>query len=295
MAYRLVLWGVGNKYNALLNRIHDFEKEDQIRIVGVTANDGMPRARELDGYRIFPKNELNEQDFDYVVVLNERHFGEIRKEIETLLGTPEKVLSYRVFEIPNLRSFGDYVDLKEERLTILSNNCWGGTVYNTLGLECMSPIKNLFLQDEDYLQLLGDPKSYFAKALEFKRYDVDINSNKEYPVMQLGDIEVHCNHASNSEEVRELWERRCKKINYENMFVEMYTKDKQIETRFNRLEYEKKICFVPYVTEQPNSLTIDLYEGQTKFWQGVNINGSKAGLKYELIPLLLRNEIKLRY
>ena len=294
MKYKLLLWGVGAKYNALLNRIDELVNDNQIEIVGITGNSGIPQSSYLDGYRVVDICDISYLKFDYIVILNDTHFTEILCQICQMLGDTSKVLSYRVFELPGL-IFEEYVELKESNLTIISNNCWAGTAYNCLGLECLSPIKNLFITDVDYLKLLHDLKGYFSKELRYKSNAIDPHSGKQYPVMTLGDIEVNCNHALNYEEAIKQWNRRCKKVNYNNLFIEMYTEDKAIEIEFSELEYEKKICFVPYDSDLNSSLKVELYKGQKMFWQAVNSNASRAGLKYDLISLLLKNEIKMRY
>jgi len=110
----------------------------------------------------------------------------------------DKLVTYRVLEIPRFR-FDQYIKLKESRVSIVSNNCWGGLIYHTLGMECLSPFKNLYLEDADYLKLLGNLKYYLNCDLQFQEYAIEIHSGAKYPVMRLDDVSVHCNHAETAE------------------------------------------------------------------------------------------------
>ena len=131
--------------------------------------------------------------------------------------------------------------------------------------------------------------------LQFYKYSIDIHSQKKYPVFLCDDIKIHCNHESNIEEAVEKWNRRKEKINWKNLFVEMYTEDPEIEQKFVALEdYKNKVCFVPYPSKQENSFSLSLMNGQKEFWETVNGNATdgKNSFAYDLVELLLNMECK---
>lgn len=79
------------------------------------------------------------------------------------------------------------------------------------------------------------------------RMNRDVHTNVEYPVLLLDDVELHCNHETDAQNAISTWNRRCKKVNLDNLFVEMYTLDRNIAEKFCQLEkYEKKVCFVQF-------------------------------------------------
>lgn len=288
--YKLLLWGAGKTYNSIKNCIAWYELSGQIEIVGIVANE-LSGFLTLDHYRIVDKDSVNSQTFDYIIVLSDIWEKDIINEIVNKYKIERrKVIPYRVLLIPDLK-FDDYVKIKESGLSIISNNCWGGVVCRTLGIECCSPFKNLFVLDEDYIKLLRNFKSYIKKPLVYTRDEVDLHSNKTYPVMLLGDLEIHCNHADNPDEARESWERRCKKINYENLYVEMYTESQHIAEEFSELQqFSKKVCFVPFdVGNNSTLMKLPVLLGQKEFWETVNSSAGLGtnGFVYNIVDLLL--------
>jgi uncharacterized protein (DUF1919 family) len=158
-----------------------------------------------------------------------------------------------------------------------------------LGLECLSPFKNLSVEDEDYIRLLKNLKYYMKCDMKFMKYAYNVNSKKDYPVMLLDDIKIHCNHDLYPDEAVEKWNRRRDKINYNNILVEMYTEKENIMQEFLEIsEFNKKICFVPFETSMENTYQLYLYPGQTKFWETVNSNAGNGSncLVYNLFNLI---------
>ncbi len=292
---KMVLWGTGAAYNRVRNALCYLELTGQIEIVGITAKQ-LPPAKHLDGYRLLRPGELSDTVYDYIFVLSDRYYSEIVHDAVTLYGIARnRLLRYEVLLIPEL-SLQRYFMLYESQMTILSNNCWGGMLCKALGMECRSPLKNLFLTDEDYLKLLSDLKFYFSQVPCYKRDDIDVHSKKKYPVLGLCDIEIHCNHASGPDEAIRDWMRRVKKVNYNNLFCEMYTENRESAVRFRAYkQYEKRICFVPWKTEEPHLMQLKLGAGQKEFWEAVNSSAALGGngVTFHLIDLLL-GEVKWR-
>jgi uncharacterized protein (DUF1919 family) len=157
-------------------------------------------------------------------------------------------------------------------------------------VECLSPFKNLWLESEDYLRVLGNLQHYMECDLIFLEYACDNHSKAHYPVMKLDDVKVYCNHDTDSEAAAEKWNRRRKKINYDNILIEMSTEDPDIMERFLALpQYEKKICFVPFETDKENAYQLYSYPGQSEFWEPVisNVLYGPNSIAYNLLNLLI--------
>lgn len=286
MRYKLILWGLGSVYNKCLNIIKYYEYLQQIQIVAVTSNPLYDFGL-IDGYKIVSNNKLPDIECDYIMVMNDRHFAEIVGCLTDMGISRKKILNYKILQYPNI-NFEEYIKLKNSDITIISNNCWGGCVYNTLGLECLSPFKNLFLEDEDYIKVLKNLKYYCGQKVQPLEYLVDIHSNERYPVLQLGDVKIHCNHDSSYEGAAEKWNRRVSKINYQNLFVEMYAEDRKIAYEFSQLNYDKKVCFVPFESDINSCYKISIQAGQKEFWEAVNSNGAAGNYSwaYNVIKML---------
>lgn len=139
--------------------------------------------------------------------------------------------------------------------TIICNNCWGGYVYRRYDLPYLSPTIGLYFFADDFIKLCYDLKNYMQKKLIFinskdsKWYsELRKKNNLHVPIARLGDIEVIFLHYSSEEEARIKWERRVKRINYDNLIFkfskmnECTNKDLQ---KFDELLCNKKICFIP--------------------------------------------------
>lgn len=294
MKKQVLIWGSGAIYNQHLNLLRFMEQVKEFNVIGVVAN-LFTGVSTLDGWRVIYKSMIPTINFDYIIVMSDKFYEEIVLEAMSLGTDRGQILSYKVLDIPNI-DLNKYIHLKNSQISIISNNCWGGLVYNSLGLECLSPFKNLFLEDDDYLRLLINLRDYLEMPLEFVRFEIEIHSKQRYPVMRLGDIFVHCNHDDNPKDALEKWNRRLKKINYDNLFVEMYTEDKDIAEQFVSMDqYKNKICFVPFETKCNDMLQLKLYPGQKEFYEVVNSHATYNANSntYSLVDLLSGN-IKMR-
>ena len=179
-----------------------------------------------------------------------------------------KILRGKILNIPNM-DFKEYVKLKQSKLTIVSNTCWGGMLYATLGMECLSPFKNLYFYDTDYIKVLSNFKEYMEIEPQFQKFGSI--GGRNYPILRIKDIDIHCNHDADPDEAIEKWNRRRKKINYNNMLVEMSTFDRKIAEKFCDLKnYNKKVCLVPFEMNCKYVVKLEMLPGQKEFWQTAN-------------------------
>ena len=287
MKYKIIVWGIGTAYNKHLNLLKYFELKNEIEVIAVTAND-IPKVRTIDGYTVITLDDLSFLEYDYLLIMNDTEYFDIRDKAIASGVDVRKILHYKFLELPNL-VFKEYIKLKENNITIISNNCWGGTIYNTLGLECLSPFKNLFLKDDSYLCMLNNLEYYMNCEPVFKEWGTDPHTRKKYPILRLDDVLVHCNHDIVPESAIENWNRRQKKMNMDNLFIEMYTDNIENAKRFIQLEkYKQKICFVSFECDEKDLYHLELFSGQSEFWEAV-ISSAKNGrnsISYNIVDLL---------
>lgn len=144
--------------------------------------------------------------------------------------------------------------LNRTDFTIISNNCWAGRVYQRYGLSYSSPTVGLFFWAEDYIKFISRLRYYMSlelfmiPATESKHYDMLEKRNQlPCPVGKLDDIEVVFLHYKTEDEAREKWERRKKRINWDNLYIKFSMMNCCTEDHLNQFEnidYETKVAFV---------------------------------------------------
>lgn len=134
----------------------------------------------------------------------------------------------------------DREKLKNKTFSIISDNCWGGQIYQELGIQYNTPFVGLFVYSPDYLKLLENLEYYLNLDLKFT------NESKygkfTYPIGMLEDIEIHFLHYSSESDAYEKWTKRKKRINFNNLFVKMNDADlctDELMYKFDTLEYNK--------------------------------------------------------
>ena len=160
-----------------------------------------------------------------------------------------KIMSY-------FRKQCNYMKLKNKNFTIISNNCWGGDVYQMYGLEYTSPTIGLYLYESDYIKFVADLEKYLAQDLIFiqpeesrfySKLCQEFGTEKlGFPIAQILDVEIMFLHYKSIDEAREKWERRKKRINRSNILFKLSDRtdcNEEIIRAFCALPYENKICF----------------------------------------------------
>ena len=297
-AFQVVLWGWGRDYFRNLNTILYLQASGQIEAAGVTGN-RLPPCRRLDGIPVVSPSEAVRMSPDYVIIMHELSEKEIVAEALEAGFTREQLIPCRVLSVPYF-VFEDYIRLRRRKLSILSNDCWGGFISSTLGLEHRSPFKNLWVLDEDYLKCLEDSDHYLRKAEPvFSRWAKGNpeDSYAEYPVLLLDDVELYCNHDRDPDAAIEKWMQRREKLNMDDVFAEMRTARKESELRFNGLSaYPNKICFVPYETEEAGSFQVPAVEGEASWVEVLHRNArfSRCNFLFSIMGLLSGDRSILR-
>lgn len=150
--------------------------------------------------------------------------------------------------------------LKVTNFTIISNNCWGGMIYESYNLPKESPTVGLFFMAKDYIEFLSDLKGYMGGKLTF----IDLENSRwknvpqiaedkkcgSYPIGVLSNgkktIEIFFLHYHSEQEAREKWERRVKRINWNKLLVKFNDQNGCTETEVNKflkLPYKNKVFF----------------------------------------------------
>lgn len=120
--------------------------------------------------------------------------------------------------------------IDKDKFTIISNNCWGGTVYESYGLQKQSPTVGMYFPPDDFLKLISNLKHYLldcdlkfinpndAKHKDLFKQDASFGY---YPIGVLDDIEIAMLHYHSQEEAFEKWNRRIDRICWDKLIIKM--------------------------------------------------------------------------
>jgi len=188
----------------------------------------------------------------------------------------KKALKPAVVKLRNAKVKYDLYRLHRERrkqlaftdFSIISNNCWGGLVYQYFGLPYTSPMVGLFIMDDDYIRFLERLDYYLAQPLKFisineSRYKDQLQHESTakiyYPIALLDDVEVHFLHYYSEQEAQEKWAKRLERLNRNRLLVKMSQRSTDIPDlldRFEALPFPNKICFTEHERTNPIFVTI---------------------------------------
>ena len=168
--------------------------------------------------------------------------------------------------------------LNNKDFSIISNNCWGGICYEYFGMRKDSPTIGLWFFAEDYIKFVSNLKYYLSLEMiiinpkEAKCYSKLIEmKSTDGLVGVLGDIEISLLHYHDPEIALKKWNRRVKRINYDNLILKfsyMNGCTYDLLKDFDELDLSKissnykKIMFVPKpMPEFKSSIYVKGFEG----------------------------------
>ena len=162
--------------------------------------------------------------------------------------------------------------LKNKSFTLFSNNCWGGHVYRYFNLPYNSPTIGLYFYAEDYVRFISNPKFYCSLELkiidpkESYHYDRLIKQNNQNAVIgKLGeDVEIVFLHYKSGEEAVGKWNRRCARINWDNVIVKFSEQNYATYEHLkcvDELLYDRKVIFTSHDYGLRSQIIFKEYEG----------------------------------
>lgn len=130
--------------------------------------------------------------------------------------------------------------------TIFSSDCLSGILYHDLNRKFLSPTINLWFEEKDFLKFCNSPQYYLNCDFHFLP---DTEKEVPYPVGRLGEsdrrITVYFEHYQTNQECVDSWNKRKKRINWENLYVVMSDLDLSDEDiqQFYQIRAKRKIMF----------------------------------------------------
>jgi len=140
--------------------------------------------------------------------------------------------------------------LKDTNFVIISDNCWGGAVYQWLGRPYNTPFVGVGFYGDCYIKLLSNFDYYMRQELKFVTTSKYPQRKIEHPLALLDDIEVHFRHYKTEEEAKTKWTRRTQRMleetnkdNYYFKICSAWSASEQNYKAFHALKYKNKLSF----------------------------------------------------
>lgn len=141
--------------------------------------------------------------------------------------------------------------IKNRRISVISNNCWGGFMYQSCETAYNTPFIGLFMVAPEYIKLLENIEDVIYRPLVFitradSKYKDYLKEDWIIGVFEGTDIEIVFMHYHSEEEVLQKWSRRLKRLDLDNMIVKFSDNDlctDELVRRFDALPFPHKVCF----------------------------------------------------
>ncbi len=252
-ARKVLIWGMGRAYEARLNQIFFEIKKGNMKVLAIVCKPEDRYCLRRDGFYVISPEEVPQYDFDYIVVMTNLFFSEVRRQCMRLGVSLDRIIDGEIFKMPYF-DFGKYASLIENPVTILSDDCWGGRVYHRLGLKFSSPTVNIWWNRGEYARFIEDPKFFLESELKMEEEgDITKGINPKGSLGVGNDrVVLHMVHEHTFAQAKEKWDRRRERINYDNIFIKMgFTTNLDEEC--------KKKCFSAF--DKVNTKKILVYYG----------------------------------
>lgn len=146
--------------------------------------------------------------------------------------------------------------LRCKNFTIISNTCIGGVISDAMKQKFTSPTINLYIRPRDFVKFCANLPHYLSLPLQEVPFQPEIG----YPVASIaGEIILYCKHYHTFEEVRDAWNRRAARIDWDHLCFIMTDRDfippfslknaagfcgEDVLKEFDSLPFPHKVCFV---------------------------------------------------
>lgn len=195
---------------------------------------------------------------------------------------------------PYLAPWRRYVGGVKRPFSIISNNCWGGLVYQHYNLSYDTPTIGCYFFADDYIKFISNLKYYLNLDISFisynkSRYKDELFKKKQtkIPIGVLDDVEVIFLHYHSEREAKEKWDRRKKRIHWDNLFFkfsEMNHCSLYHLKRFDEIPVENKLVIVSQDYQLKSQVIVssftrehEVYDDTSNFMEGIILNSWLKG------------------
>lgn len=239
---KMYIYGAGYEYNRVKSYLNCYQ--DKIQIIGIVTSEKQDYTF-LDGFPCITISQMDIEEMDYIIIAVQA-WKEVFSCLRRYGVNDNKIIRSHVFQLPYF-DLNSYLELKEKNVSIISNICLGGIIYQELGLKAISPTVNATCRDSDCLLFLENIKRYLS--VDMKEYKpaygtyVDNNLYKRlfYPMGIIDDEIVWIfPHSNCYQEIIDKWNEKRKLINWDNLAIIACLVSDEDAYRFEKLKIKRK-------------------------------------------------------
>lgn len=153
------------------------------------------------------------------------------------------------------------IGLRNGNFSIISNNCWGGLVYDEFHLPYLSPTVGMWFPSADYIKFVSNLEYYLSCDITRIAYDdchardliVSRKAAGRYSfnlddlvIGRVDDVDLIFLHYQSFEDAQEKWYKRRTRVNFDNLIIK-YNDQNAFKTdyfeAFCNLKYDNKLFF----------------------------------------------------
>lgn len=171
----------------------------------------------------------------------------------------KKTTIYRRLKI--IVSYFYKIGLKNKDFSIISNNCWGGLVYDRYRIKYLSPTIGLWIPPKDFIKFICNLEFYIKNDIQkisyldshVKNLLIERKKAGKYKcelediiIGRIIDIDIIFLHYDSFDSARNKWNRRKQRINYKNIiykFNDQNCLEEEDFFKFQDLCLDNKIFF----------------------------------------------------
>ena len=170
----------GPNFDSNYNYVLLQEYKKTLKISGILSK--YIHIKAIDGCPVFNSEILPEFEYDYIIIMDDSNFSLIYGDfIDQYPNLKNKIVPIAPFKEPDF-DFSDYLELIKNPPTIVSDNCFGGIAYHTVGLSFYSPLINMWFDQKDLVKIIQNKSYYLSKSITYLKTETKPNTNEQYPV-----------------------------------------------------------------------------------------------------------------
>ena len=200
---------------------------DRVNILGVVESVPTP----INQLNTIDKSEVAALDYDLILVTgHDVDLAPIIAEAEELGLDTNKIVLDRTVCVPGFTP-ARYKELRNSKLSILSDGWWAGLAYHQFGLPALSPTVGMYTSEENFINFLPEARWHLKKDLHFERTEYNADFGINFPVFWLDGTQWFMNSYKSDADALEAWNARKDKINWDNVLVTMHTSSCRIRKK----------------------------------------------------------------